>query len=325
MKAVVRQWLAFFAYWLGVDALMYWLNRKAKRIITFHNVLPGELQEAGSVGVSESLDEFVRKVDEVAKRFHFSTDLHDPSTVTITFDDGTLNEYEVAGEALRARQIPAILFVAGDVIGAGPERALVTDKILVWNQFAPDEAVKQVFGVVIPRDELWLKYVQPGYREDGVHRGRQFLAKLEAACPVSTLLEKLPEEWSRLRLSGVTQAQLDDLRARGWTVGWHTWSHYPLGMLNEQEKRKELEAPAEYRSVVLCYPYGDIGSIGVESIRLAEKMGYPMAVSNDPDFSPHRGRYFRLRIALPENKYELHMALSGLKYFIKFGRFLPRM
>lgn len=33
-------WIAYAAYWTGIDALFYWLNRKAKRIVTFHNVLP---------------------------------------------------------------------------------------------------------------------------------------------------------------------------------------------------------------------------------------------------------------------------------------------
>ena len=57
---------------------------------------------------------------------------------------------------------------------------------------------------------------------------------------------------------------------------------------------------------------------------IAEEYGYPCALSNDPDYSPYRGRYFRLRMALPENKYELHMVLSGLKYFIKYRKLLPK-
>ena len=324
MRANMRKVLAISAYYLGLDAVFYWLNRKAKRIITFHNVLPDEvMKETPSVGCLETASAFRKKIDEVAKRFGFSTDLGDPRTATITFDDGTLNECEVAGEILREKGIPAYIFVAGDVIDATPGGALVTDKILVWNRFAPDEAVREVFGAVVPRNELWVKYVQPAYREDWQNRGKKFLARLEAVCSVESLLAQLPQEWVRLRMSGVTTAQLADLRSRGWKVGWHTWSHYPLGMLDAAAKRQELDSPAEYRDVALCYPYGDIGAIGEESMRIAEEYGYPCALSNDPDYSPHRGRYFRLRMALPENKYELHMVLSGLKYFIKCRRLLP--
>lgn len=323
MRRILRKSLAFFAFWSGVDALMYWLNRKAKRIITFHNVLPDELmQKTPSIGCMESASVFRKKIDEVAKRFGFSNDLDDPKTVTITFDDGTLNECEVAGEILREKGIPAYIFVAGDVIDAPPERALVTDKILLWNRFAPDEAVQKVFGVVVPRDELWVKYVQPAYREDWRSRGKKFLARLEAVCTVDSLLAKLPREWVRLRMSGVTAEQIVDLRSRGWKIGWHTWSHYPLGMLDTAAKCQELDSPKEYREVALCYPYGDIGAIGEESLRIAEKLDYPCALSNDPDYSPYRGRYFRLRLTLPEDKYELHMVLSGLKYFLKHRRLI---
>lgn len=325
MRRVTLKILSFFAYWTYLDALLYRFNRGAKRIVTFHNVLPDELlMGLPSVGCMETVSAFRRKIDEVAKRFRFSSDLDDPKTATIAFDDGTLNEYEVAGEVLREKGIPACLFVAGDVIDARPADALVTDKILIWNEFASDDAVKSVFGVVVPRDELWVKYVQPGYREDWQNRGKKFLARLEAVCSVEALLAKLPSEWVRLRMSGVTSAQLADLRARGWKIGWHTWSHYPLGMLDTAAKRQELDSPKDYRDMALCYPYGDIGAIGEESMKIAEEYGYPCALSNDPDYSPYRGRYFRLRMALSENKYELHMVLSGLKYFIKYRKLLPK-
>lgn len=325
MKARVRKLIAVLSFYVGLDALMYRLNRRAKRIITFHNVLPDELMgKIPTIGCMERTSSFRRKIEEIAKRFRFSTDFDDPSTATLAFDDGTLNECEIAGGILREKDIPACIFVAGDVIDARPENSLVTDRILIWNEFAPDEAVKRVFGILMPREDLWIKYVQPAYREDWQSRGKKFLARLEAVCSVESLLAKLPQEWVRLRMSGVTTAQLADLRSRGWKIGWHTWSHYPLGMLDSAAKRQELDSPAEYREVALCYPYGDIGAIGEESLKIAEECGYPCALSNDPDYSPHRGRYFRLRMALPENKYELHMVLSGLKYFLKCRKLLPK-
>lgn len=327
MRAIMRHTIAFFAYCLGVDALFYWLNRKAKRIITFHNVMPDELHSQGSIGVQESASEFREKVQVIASRFAISNDLNDPKLVTLTFDDGTLNEYEIAGEILREMNMPATLFVSGDIINADVSNTLVTDKILLWCKFAPEEAVKAVFGVEgISREELWVKYVQPGYREDSAARGKNFLARLEKAYSVETLCKSLPEEWVRLRMSGVTAEQLSDLRARGWKIGWHTWSHYPLGMLDDTAKRQELDSPREYRDVVLSYPYGDIGAIGETSLKIAQELGYPCAVSNDPYLSPHRGRFFLQRMAfLNANKYEIHLQLSGLKYFLQYRRLLPKV
>ena len=324
IRKIILRSLAAICWWLGIDALMYWLNKRAKRIITFHNVLPGSLMcGLPKIGCMDTLQDFERVVDEIGKRFGFSVNLNDPQTVTLTFDDGLVNQCEVAGESLLRRGIPAIMFVAGDVVDATPVDTLVTDKILLWNQFAPDDAVKAMFGVVVPRNELWVKFVQPAYRKDWQNRGRHFLSTLEQYCSVDSLLKSLPAEWVRLRFSGVSKAQLETLRQRGWKIGWHTKSHYPLGMLDQSARQDELSSPEEYRSVVLSYPYGDIGAIGVESLETAKELGYPCAVSNDPDWSPHRGRFFLQRMALSSNKYELHFVLSGLKYFIKHRKLLP--
>lgn len=323
-KSMVRRILAIICYLLGIDNLFYRLNVRAKRIITFHNVLPDRLLEGLSrVGCIDSVSQFRNIVSEINRKFEFSTDLLDPKTVTITFDDGMLNQYEIAGEILREKGISAIIFVAGNVIGATPMDTLVTDRLLVWTFFAPDSAVKQVFGKLLPREELWVKFVQPGYRADWQNRGGFFLSKLDDAYAVSDILKNLPAEWIRLRLSGVTERQLDDLRCRGWKIGWHTKSHFPLGMLDYAGKCEELSSPEAYRQVVLSYPYGDMGSIGEESLKLAEELGYPCAVSNDPDFSPARGPFFMMRMALSPNKYELHFVLSGLKYFLKYRKLLP--
>ena len=326
MRRIALRILAILSYWTGLDALLYRLNRKAKRIVTFHNVLPDSLvSQVRNIGCMESVSEFEAKLAEIGKWFSFSTDICDTSSATITFDDGLLNQYEIAGAILYRRNISAILFVAGDVVGADQASTLTTDKIILWNEFAPDEAVEKVFGVVLPRDELWVKYTQPAYRSDWQNRGRVFLERLETAYPMTEILKRLPFEWARLRLSGISKVQLNDLRQRGWKIGWHTKSHFPLGMLDSAAKRDELSSPAEYRSVVLSYPYGDINAIGKESLDIAKEYGYPCAVSNDPDWSPHRGQFFLMRMALPSNKYELHFVLSGLKYFIKYRKLLPKV
>ena len=112
-----RKWvlrcLAAFCWWLGIDALMYWLNKRAKRIITFHNVLPDSLMRGlPKIGCMDTLQDFEKIVDEIGKRFGFSVDLDDPKMVTLTFDDGLVNQCEIAGESLLRRGIPAIMFVA---------------------------------------------------------------------------------------------------------------------------------------------------------------------------------------------------------------------
>ena len=326
IKPKVTNIVAFICYWTGADVLFYWLNRKAKRIVTFHNVLPDEwIKEVPSVGCMESVSAFTRILDIVAQRFSFSTNLNDSRSVTVTFDDGYLNQYEIAAEILRRKGIPAVLFMTGNLVGATPTESLVIDKILLWNQFAPDSAVEKVFGNVVPRDVLWMKYIQPSYREDWRNRGVRFLEKLESAYAIADILQKLPQEWVRLRFTGISKKQIDDLRSRGWKVGWHTKTHFPLGMLDAEGKRWELDSPDEYICECLSYPYGDIEAIGEESLSIASELGYPCALSNDPGYSIHRSNYFRQRFMLLDgNRYMVHFVLSGAKYFLKFGKLLPK-
>ena len=131
--------VAVACYWTGVDAIFYWLNRKAKRIVTFHSVLPRELWHPGANGVSCDLDGFKKVIDLCAKKFRFSADLFDPRTLTITFDDGYHNQYAYAFKSLREKGVPAYVFVAGDTQKS--DGGLLVDKLLHWVAYAPSELI----------------------------------------------------------------------------------------------------------------------------------------------------------------------------------------
>lgn len=66
MKQKVVKLIAVLCYWLGFDALFYFLNKKAKRIITFHNVIPASLLPQGrSIGLTDTEESF-RKLPKLA-------------------------------------------------------------------------------------------------------------------------------------------------------------------------------------------------------------------------------------------------------------------
>lgn len=101
----MTQVVAIVCYYLGIDALFYWLNRKTKRIVMFHNVLKDDLWRSGVAnGVSSSASVFTKTIEECSKRFGFSLDLEDPKTLTITFDDGYANQYTTAYPILRQKK-----------------------------------------------------------------------------------------------------------------------------------------------------------------------------------------------------------------------------
>ena len=298
MRHLIVEILAFLAYWSGVDAIFYRLNRRAKRIVTFHNVLPDEIYKNDLAnGVSNSESGFRLIVGEIARKYRFSTDVWDPKTCTITFDDGYVNQVEVAGRVLGEMGIPAILFVAGDLIGGkGP---LLVDRLL-----HETESVSE-----------WTSSVWPGFKD----------GKVEVKGGGGQWIEKLPSEYRRLRLTGVAEAQLADLRTKGWKIGWHTWRHLPLVSLSEDELRKELDCPAEFRGEVLSYPFGNPEEVGEAAIRIAEELGYPCAVSNTHAAGAKHGRYFLPRMDLQPDKYMIHFELSGAKFWMKTRMLLPHV
>lgn len=312
MKIKILKVISMLAYYSGVDTLFYWLNRKAKRIITFHNVLPDALFRPGIAnGVSNKLSDFERIIDECAKRFKFSIDLFDVSTITITFDDGYRNQYTTAFKALQKRGIPAYLFVSGEA-----NNVLTIDKLLHWVAEVPIEYIPGC-----NRLQYWIKDVWPRFMADSARKGLSVFESFDAVYPYDKISECLPKDYKRERLSGILPVELDEMRNAGWKIGWHAKSHYPLSKLTEAEQRQELGSPSEFRGVCLSYPYGNPVEVGDFALRLAEELGYPCAVSNTN--AVEASMFFLPRMSLAANKYLLNFQLSGCKHWIKTKRLLP--
>lgn len=315
LKAAAR-----FSAMFGVNVLFYKFNCRAKRILTFHNVLPDDLYVANVAnGVSCSESAFRQTIRELKKRWKFSTDLFDPSSITITFDDGYLNQYDVAAKILcEEGDIPAIVFVAGDVLDG---KVLTVDKLLHWASHVPQEVIAS--RGYVSRQELWEKEIWPRFNGDAATKGLGLFAELDGIYPFDEIMAELPSEYVRFRLTGISSSQLDDLRRRGWMVGWHTRSHYPLARLSLEEKRLEMAPPSEMRDVVFSFPYGEMQSVDEESVSLAKELGFPCAVSNTQTAGALHCRHFLPRTSVPADGLMRDFALSGAKHFLKFGSFLP--
>lgn len=138
--------IARICYYLQLHKIAYYLNRKRKKIITFHNVLDDDIfcQNVAN-GVSLSFSNFKKIIEEIEGYFSFSLDLDDPKTVTITFDDGYYNQAEIVAPYLSSKGIPAYLFISGQLIinneSEIPE-PLTIDKLLHWISFVPGGGIK---------------------------------------------------------------------------------------------------------------------------------------------------------------------------------------
>lgn len=330
MKQRISKIIAFLCYWLGIDAIFYFLNRKAKRIVTFHNVMPKNiLPQNQKIGLTDTEEEFRMKVRILKKRFDIGTDIADNSLLVITFDDGYKNQKEIAGRILREEgNIPAVVFVAGRMIDNNfPSDALVVDLLLHWTFLVPNGTYRlrgSIFEVTEGnRQEIWQSYIWPLFCLDNASKGRTILQELDKQYPLQDIINSCNEEYLQLRLTGVSSSDIKELREQGWIVGWHTQEHFPLSKLDAAEKRYEINsAPEDMKSIVFSYPYGELESVDQESIEIAEQTGYPFAVSNVEKMKYLTSNHFIPRMMLNGDFYQCHMQLSGLKFFLKKRRLL---
>lgn len=225
-------------------------------------------------------------------------------------------------------QIPSIIFFSGRMIGhTNTSAALVIDLLLHWTHLAPDgiytfecscAVVKQIEMTKSNRQQVWQDVIWPSYCNDGIAKEHKLLADLDRLFAITRILDSCNPEYLRLRMTGINDADINNLRSNGWLIGWHTNEHYPLSKLSREQKIREItNSPIEMKNVVFSYPYGELDSVDEECVNIAKCAGFPCALSNVTTYNYLMSKYFIPRMMLDGNFYQCHMELSGLKYFIK--------
>lgn len=311
MKTVLCKVFRIF----GIFRLFYFLNRKAKRVLVFHNVIPDDVADKyGLVGASIRFSQFKRIVEAIESRFAFSPDLDDPSTVAITFDDGYFNQYAVAFKWLYSRGIRGYLFYAGDV-----GKILAIDRIALWREYAPIEFIPGANRVKYWGEVLW-----PEYMKDGASQGKNLIARLDAIYSFDKLFASVDREYLKMRFGEISAKELDEMRNSGWTIGWHTWSHSPLSTLDDARAIRELMAPAEFEGMPISYPYGNDDLVGRRIVELTRGLDYGIAFSNTYESEMNVDKMFFPRMTLWASDVDyVDFVLSGLQFFIKRRKLLP--
>lgn len=335
--------IAKICCFLQIHRLAYFLNRNRKRIITFHNVLPDDVFVNNVAnGVSCSLSSFKTIIEEVSRYFDFSLNLDDVKTVTITFDDGYRNQVEIAAPYLISKGFSAYIFVSGqllppdeDAISGRNEDAkpLTIDLLLHWVSYAPNgeydlcfDGKKLLFQLFEQnRQQIWSNVLWPAFIYDSDSKGVSLLNVLDSAYPINAILEELPEKYVEQRLECAKVIKLDELRSKGWEIGWHTYSHYPLSKLTYEEKVLELIPDKRCPSKVLSFPYGGPQEVDKDCLEIAQFQNYSTAVSNVDTATDLTSVWFRSRMTLSSNPILLHFELSGLKHLIKYRKLLPKI
>jgi len=264
-------------------------RRQAGRslILAYHNVLPAGQTAGRDRSLHLPQPEFARQLDllqAVAEVVPLADLLFAPPAggdrplVALTFDDAYRGALTAGLAELRARAIPATVFVAPGFIGAGG---------FWWDEIVPPG------GEAGLTDSFRRRALEVWQGKDAVIRAQvaESGGRLEEAAPACRCTDE----------AGLRMA----LEFPGLTLGAHTWSHPNLSTLLDAELGPELARPREWLSrfgervlPVLTYPYGRAGA-RVE--REAEAAGYRAALRVDGGWlPPSRGSFFALpRLNIP--------------------------
>jgi peptidoglycan/xylan/chitin deacetylase (PgdA/CDA1 family) len=200
-----------------------------------------------------------------------------PRALLITFDDGWADNLTVALPLLRARGLPAALFVATDP---------VADATPWWWQEVLLRALREGrtgFAALwaaaggAPRAEP-----PPGAREHALLR---HYGALDPAARAAALAPFLDDDLAREGRHMIAPADLGPLRAGGFAIGAHGAAHLPLSLLAEPSPdiaraRAALAGwLAEGAPAAFSFPHGSYHDASLAAVWAA---GFGLALTSDP-------------------------------------------
>jgi peptidoglycan/xylan/chitin deacetylase (PgdA/CDA1 family) len=252
-----------------------WLHRHHPKVLAYHSCAATEGAFLLGLNVNTSPAQFALHLDFLRRYYRIVPldALHagrvPAYAVVLTFDDGYRSVYQEAFSLLRARGLPATVYLVTDVID---NRGLVWVNALLWLLQTEGDSIRHSLA-----SSLGLSASLSG--DDFIRAALAECAPSEiesairqAAAGAGIDLRQVAER-ARLYLS---RSEITEMASSGITFGNHTGSHPNLGRLTPADQQEEL-ARAEAILVGLpghvascAYPFGahDAGSSA-----LAQSMG----------------------------------------------------
>jgi len=276
--------------------------RGALTVVTFHRVLPAErLRLYPLQGLAVTPEQLEAILTPLARHFrclplilayrHWEQQPQsEPPALGVTFDDGSLDNYEHARPVLDRLGLKASFYIPS---------GLVDEQRCPWHDrlgFALMKSVAKLrnspgidfdrllspfalsaasFAAVLPSDAIRLA-------AEGVARAKRLTPEERERC-IDALEQALGgdvvPDWAGL----MSWAQIRELREQGHEIGSHSLSHPLLPDLDSAALREEVVtsrsrilAAAGGEVASFCYPNGSYDSRAVEAVRAA---GYACAVT----------------------------------------------
>jgi peptidoglycan/xylan/chitin deacetylase (PgdA/CDA1 family) len=211
--------------------------------------------------------------------------------VLITFDDGYLDNYEVAFPILRSHGAQGVFFLTPSMVGSGCipwwDRVAYFLKTARKRHFTLSDPVQ--LEVDLDKNDFLqsLRQVSTACYRLGSADAAKFMQELaeQAGAEQPAELERRYLNWDEAR------RMLDG----GMAIGSHTNSHEMLGRLALEQQARELASSRETLKErlgvnvdTLAYPYGTVGSFSEQTQKLTRDAGYRAAFSLRRDTNVRR-------------------------------------
>ena len=287
-----------------------WRNRHALTVLMFHRVLPAD-DPAFALAEREftfTLDGFRRTLDFVQRHYNVVSlgDLQTarlgqthlpPNPLLITFDDGWRDTVEYAMPELKKRGLPALLFLATEVVDLQHARWWQDAAVAVLAN--PQAASKLLEALGMSAEAS----IQNGYSQHVAAR----LAGMPDAQRRLVIHQADPQVLKKIDERQMVNA--DDLRQwtdNGFELGGHGHSHSPIAYATDPRAevldcRRHLRALG-LEDLSLSYPHGVKNDASRE---LLKEAGFEVVFDSTPCLANvsnlPRLRFDVPRIHLPEN------------------------
>ncbi len=315
-------------YLSKINNLFYYFNRNNQIILTYHNIIPDSLYDSSPhllVSYKESL--FKKHLEIIKKKFKFTTNLSEPGTCIITFDDGYQNNFYIVHKILKEEGIKAIFFISSN------KDIFWVDKILLWISYIPNGKysifsneinIKNKKNKVQLLNLIW-KLLQNNYKP------MNFLKELDYNYPFNKIT--ISNELYKLRFKKLKTEQIKEMIDYGHLICSHSFNHDILSKLSKEELKIEIENEEKligsfYNSNFFAYPFGEENNINENVLEVIKnsKFKYAFMNINTPYYNYNKLTIPRFML-LPEEfeKYEIESRLSGLRYFLRYKQLLPKI
>lgn len=319
----------------GFTRLCYFFNRNRKRVIAYHNIIPDKFID-DSLHLSHSMREssFNAQLEVMRRRFKVSTDIEDVKAITLTFDDGYLNQYEIASKAMDRYNMKGYFFCVEDLISKG--NPILMDMLQYWISYVEEGTYKlEELKITLELSDKESRRLQWNKISELLNSGvsnEKIAEEFEKAYSFKAI--KGPnEKFLKLRFAAIPKSSLKVMKERGHYIGAHSAFHRRLSLMNEENLKEDIEICKKetgtiFNTNVFAYPYGSKEDISPTVIEFIEEAGFTeaFAYSNGPLKGEFQySKYFMPRMFLGDttDKDLIDFTLSGAKHLIVFRRLLP--